>query len=629
MLDSNMSEMTDPTSPPLYQSLNAERHEIRLLRILEQAETITCTLEITSIDASPTYSALSYEWGRYQGEDPGEHVPPIVLNSLPISTTTNLSLALKYLNKVKGPYWIDALCINQEDDNERGHQVRMMTRIYQGAAKVYAWLGLSDEGSTLGVQLLEDFYNEWLGLHQGDLGKWAFDWVRERLGDPKMYPRWNGLCKIQDNSYWNRLWIVQELVVPPGSLVILKHGSQETMLASLYIIQNEVSRLRDIEFGGVFGNPAPRIKRIFSKVASSKAYQIMENAARWHEKNIEEMGLLNLLARYFNSACSNPRDRAYALLGIGLGKEGHDLEINYSAPLHKVFLDVAQYIIHRAQRLDILGVYKGARHVRPLPSWAPDWELSSELKSSPNYFPHVWMDEDYDASAKSTISISFSHGATVLTVRCILLGSITMCSLPVSVDSGDAQNRIAIDGPRILEWLGFCAASLYGNGFEKQNVDQLFDPVTSESIFTAFYETAVLGYVGQHVARTWPLPEIAKYCKWVAAALNNEAVGSLVEELPWTNYQLLALNFATSNHLQLFSVEIQEPTNSIQSSIQSIMSRSSRKSIGRGDLSLAKDGDVVAIVYGCKLPILLHKEGHGYRVLSGLYVHGFMHGEAI
>jgi Heterokaryon incompatibility protein (HET) len=157
MLDSNLYEMSDSTSFPLYQPLNPERHEVRLLRILGQTETITCTLETTSFDTSPIYSALSYEWAKYQGEDPGEHVPQIVVNSLPISVTTNLSLALKYLNKDRGLYWIDALCINQEDDEERGHQVRMMARIYQSAERVHAWLGLSDDGSTLGMLLLSDF----------------------------------------------------------------------------------------------------------------------------------------------------------------------------------------------------------------------------------------------------------------------------------------------------------------------------------------------------------------------------------------------------------------------------------------------------------------------------------------
>jgi hypothetical protein len=79
MHDSNMSEMSDPTSSPLYQPLTAERHEVRLLQILEQAETITCTLGVVSLDDSPTYSALSYEWARYQDEDLEEDVPPVSL----------------------------------------------------------------------------------------------------------------------------------------------------------------------------------------------------------------------------------------------------------------------------------------------------------------------------------------------------------------------------------------------------------------------------------------------------------------------------------------------------------------------------------------------------------------------
>jgi ribonucleotide monophosphatase NagD (HAD superfamily) len=86
-----------------------------------------------------------------------EHIPQVMVNSLPISATTNLSLALKYLKREKGLHWIDALCIGQEDDKERSHQVQMMARIYQSAEGVYAWLGLSDEESSLGIQLLADF----------------------------------------------------------------------------------------------------------------------------------------------------------------------------------------------------------------------------------------------------------------------------------------------------------------------------------------------------------------------------------------------------------------------------------------------------------------------------------------
>jgi hypothetical protein len=628
-----MSEMSDSTSSPLYQPLNAERHEIRLLRILEQSKIIACTLEVVSLDDSPKYSALSYEWARYQDEDPGEDVPLVEVNSLPISTTKikNLSLALKYLEKGEGPYWIDALCINQEDDSERGHQVRMMTKIYQSARMVYAWLGLSDDESALGMDLLTDFNNDFFKLYPPLLPpksqEWASDWVKRKLLDPLMHPHWAGLGKILDNSYWNRMWIVQELVVPEAAWIMLKYGPSETSFEHADIILRDVSQLQYSEFGGVFGARSSGVGDVFSKVTESKASQILQDARSWRNKDIQEMGMLSLLRRYITSACSNPRDRAYALLGFELGKEGSSLEINYSAPLDKVFLDVAQYVIQRSQRLDILGFYHGAPHVPPLPSWAPDWQLTSTLYNSLIY--SEINGPNYDASA--TTSTSFRFEGTVLTVRCILLGPITICSVPNwAGDFLGSAERLVGRGPlQTIICLYCCASSLCESEFEDLNVDRLFDLNISENMFIAFYETVIAEFFNHYASIIFPLPEVIKYCKWLMALLQKEHMDEPDCPVPWTEDQLTALRTATTNHLQLFSIEIQELANRTQSSDQSIVLKNPRKSIGRGDLRFAKDGDMVAIVHGCNLPILLRKEDKRFSVLSGLYVYGFMHGGAI
>jgi hypothetical protein len=171
-----------------------------------------------------------------------------------------------------------------------------------------------------------------------------------------------------------------------------------------------------------------------------------------------------------------------------------------------------------------------------------------------------------------------------------------------------------------MEWLNFCASSLYESVFEGPNAEQPFDLETLENLVTAFYETVIVGFYGEVSARTWPLAEFIKYCLWIAAAFMQDAQDS--DTPPWTKHQLTALHFATSNHLQLFSIELQQPMNPTQSSDRPIVSRNPRKSIGRGDLRFAKDGDIVTIVHGCKIPILLRKDDTGYSVLSGLYVHG-------
>jgi hypothetical protein len=57
--------------------------------------------------------------------------------------TKNCKLALCYLRKEESGrvLWVDAICINQKDDKERGHQVGMMRDVYSKATEVLIWLG--------------------------------------------------------------------------------------------------------------------------------------------------------------------------------------------------------------------------------------------------------------------------------------------------------------------------------------------------------------------------------------------------------------------------------------------------------------------------------------------------------
>lgn len=92
------------------------------------------------------YSALSYVWG-----DP-TITKPIEIEGKILNVTTNLYEALSRL--LTWPYgrktpkakwiWIDAVCINQSDVTERGHQVQQMANIYKRASRVIIWLGEAD-----------------------------------------------------------------------------------------------------------------------------------------------------------------------------------------------------------------------------------------------------------------------------------------------------------------------------------------------------------------------------------------------------------------------------------------------------------------------------------------------------
>ncbi|KUI68532.1 Heterokaryon incompatibility protein 6, OR allele [Cytospora mali] len=127
-----------------YQPLNTYLNEIRLLSLQPSKNIdgpIACSLSTISLDDKPLFEALSYVWGGATA------TADIFVDGVAFSATTNLHDALKHIRPRTGDpriMWIDAICINQNDDSERNHQVPLMQRIYSGAAAAVVWLGPSN-----------------------------------------------------------------------------------------------------------------------------------------------------------------------------------------------------------------------------------------------------------------------------------------------------------------------------------------------------------------------------------------------------------------------------------------------------------------------------------------------------
>jgi hypothetical protein len=124
---------------------------IRLLT-LHPAEHITdsikCSIEIVNLLAEKDkYDALSYSWGM--DSDGSGDAFLLTLDDKAFSITQNLWDGLKRIRRCKEPVriWIDAVCINQNDDAEKSVQVVMMADIYAGAKTVRVWLGEGDEAA--------------------------------------------------------------------------------------------------------------------------------------------------------------------------------------------------------------------------------------------------------------------------------------------------------------------------------------------------------------------------------------------------------------------------------------------------------------------------------------------------
>ena len=121
---------------------------IRLLprNIASQSREICCEISLVSLNGNPSYHALSYTWG-----DPNVTGHILLDGAAALAVTENLESALQHLrpspNEEPLCIWIDAISIDQQNNDEKSWQVGMMRDIYKDAKDVLVWLGPAADNS--------------------------------------------------------------------------------------------------------------------------------------------------------------------------------------------------------------------------------------------------------------------------------------------------------------------------------------------------------------------------------------------------------------------------------------------------------------------------------------------------
>ena len=101
---------------------------------------IRCELQVVSLDENPYYEVLSYVWG-----DPTS-TKFIYVDEQRFYATVNLFDFLYSLRHAEADryLWADAICIDQSDEEEKSHQIGLMTKIYRQANEAHVWFGHFD-----------------------------------------------------------------------------------------------------------------------------------------------------------------------------------------------------------------------------------------------------------------------------------------------------------------------------------------------------------------------------------------------------------------------------------------------------------------------------------------------------
>lgn len=135
-----------------YGPLANDPQELRLVLIDpgQSSSPMRCSLKHVVFKDKPPFEALSYVWG-----DPKD-VVPIYLEGRIFNVTINLASALQHLRLEDAVrvFWIDAICINQLDMQERAQQVQLMGEIFGTATRTTVWLGPETEYSALAFEYI-------------------------------------------------------------------------------------------------------------------------------------------------------------------------------------------------------------------------------------------------------------------------------------------------------------------------------------------------------------------------------------------------------------------------------------------------------------------------------------------
>lgn len=423
--------------------LDSHKKQIRLLQILPRHhrpsqdlgnsddDTVHCQMFKTCLDEDdprpPLFNALSYAWGN------PSNVTNIVVNETTMTVTSNLESALRHLRDhhiwtTSGfPLWVDAVCINQEDAEERDDQVDMMGDIYRRAHRVLAWLGEGDSDTDWLVPLLGDrgFREQ---VKKADMeADFAPGAVVVRAAVILMYDLFR-------RAWWERLWVSQEIILAEQDPVLL-FGSKfiswadYTLTADhLETIERRISKSKEyIAAANALidvqsHSDSPFICNRRDNQFPGFALHVLDRF-RVTMRTVGSIPMCTLYTkgRFVEAFATQKADFVYALRGLLPVEEQQLIQVEYSKPHMQVFHDAmivawtsslgSDDVGEMPARLDFRRA--NSDEVDDVPSWVPN--LSQQR--GPRRF--VGFGESW-----KTIDLQLSADTQVLTLRGIYFDAV-------------------------------------------------------------------------------------------------------------------------------------------------------------------------------------------------------------
>lgn len=556
---------------------------MKIQKCEDNDSTISVSLEtFRHCEVLGAYKVLSYCWGAPYGIDQEDHEDyswetamagpnsSILCNGRSLIATKNLREALLQLREdgEEDRLWIDAICINQSDENEKAIQIEMMANLYAEASMVMVWLGIWDEESETAIKCISSKLAKRAALQKQE--EYQDMEVRQIIADNDNRvvacdeEELEYLQHLFRRRWFRRVWVVQEIALAKDEvalcgplrfnmtgilrfatrmngdvLVLPEFGYTDTASQYHQKVEARVEQL-GIRFSAeladwiyAFWNVEADGWSVLGQYRHPKAYLKMSREQQF----VNWMEIL--LERLSHREATHKVDIIFAALSLLLRifPTEHDpskvpgiLGLDYTKPPVENYCIITAQLLALAGNLNILSlvnndadIFLEKRDGNSTPSWAPN--MNKPLSSS------RLLAQGFDASSSSSIGtdafemfesfrrILSGDPTSPLKVKGVVLGSITALSPPSSAADTEswAQTISSITASRWselypdLKRLDVLARTLCATYAGKQF------PITDTAERTACCTT----YLFQLLAETYIRLDMAHEMSWTQSYLEE------------------------------------------------------------------------------------------------------------
>jgi hypothetical protein len=270
--------------------------------------------------------------------------------------------------------WIDFICINQDDLEERKQQVELMYQIYSEARKVIIYLGPQKDGS-------EDMPKLFESIRKAHHNSTAIDasvrkpWTEEEwvaLGLPPLKDSiWAQMARFLSRPWFRRVWIIQEVLAAKEIYVIC--GLWLVNARSVFEATYEAN-MHGLPHSGTRGPHDELLQRPVLLAGKQLEFMVGLGLCGILESD-RPSTLLDLLEGTRNAQATDPRDRVYALLNLCKDAVEPRIAPDYTIDVEQTYEFLARTLIEAGQGSRLLLSAGELGSNLGLPSWVPDWSL--------------------------------------------------------------------------------------------------------------------------------------------------------------------------------------------------------------------------------------------------------------